>query len=334
MSAEAATEQPRPALLQARAVTRSFPAGGLPGLRRHIRILHGIDLTVSAGEVVGVVGESGCGKSTLARVLMNLLPASSGSVLFDGQDTSRLRSAELKKLRKRMQMVFQDPYGSLDPRREVGAQIADGMRIHQLAPAGEINARVAALLSQVGLEAEHAGRLPHQFSGGQRQRVAIARALATAPDLIIADEPVSALDVSVQAQIVNLLSDLRTELGLAMIFISHDLHVVRHLCDRVIVMYLGRVVEEGPVEDVFSAPVHPYTRALIAATPTMHRAGRRAPLPQGELPGHGQPLSGCAFRARCAWAEAPCADQTPPLEFLEGGARKVACLRARELAAS
>jgi oligopeptide/dipeptide ABC transporter ATP-binding protein len=279
------------------------------------------------------VGESGCGKSTLGRVLLRLLPPTGGRVLFEGEDLARLPAARLRGLRRRMQIVFQDPYGSLDPRRSVGAQIADGMLIHGLAPAAEAPARVAALLRQVGLDPEQAQRLPHEFSGGQRQRIAVARALATRPDFIVADEPVSALDVSIQAQVVNLLADLRAELGLALLFISHDLHVVRHLCDRVVVMYLGRVMEEGPAGELFRAPVHPYTRALLAATPSLrHRGAAAAPL-AGEVPSIASPPSGCVFRTRCAFAQPACAETVPPLEPFAGTpGRRVACLRAGEIA--
>jgi oligopeptide/dipeptide ABC transporter ATP-binding protein len=242
-----------------------------------------------------------------------------------------MRGAEWRALRRRMQIVFQDPYGSLDPRRRVGAQIADGLAIHGLLPSAGRSERVVALLERVGLTAEHARRFPHEFSGGQRQRVGIARALAPEPDFLVADEPVSALDVSIQAQIVQLLSDLSRELGLAMLFISHDLPVVRHLCGRVLVMYLGRVMEEGPAEEVFSRPRHPYTRALLSATPRLRLAQRqqRILLP-GDPPSPADPPSGCVFRTRCAHAVADCAALVPALEPA-GGERRVACIRADEI---
>src|SRR4051794_25978824 len=227
-----------------------------------------VDLEVRRGEALGIVGESGCGKSTLGRLLLGLLPPSRGRAVFDGQDLAALKAPARRALRRRMQMVFQDPYGSLDPRRRVGDQIADGLFIHDLVKVGAAREKVTALLRQVGLEPAHATRFPHEFSGGQRQRIAIARALAPQPEFVVADEPVSALDVSVQAQVINLLAELRQQLGLTLLFISHDLHVVRHLCDRVAVMYLGRIVEEGATEAIFRGPAHPYTRALIAATPT------------------------------------------------------------------
>jgi oligopeptide/dipeptide ABC transporter ATP-binding protein len=224
-----------------------------------------------------------------------------------------------------MQMVFQDPFGSLDPRRSVGAQVADALRVHRITPAAEVGAETARLLDLVGLDPRAAGRLPHEFSGGQRQRIAVARALASRPDFVVADEPVSALDVSIQAQIVNLLGDLRAELGLALLFISHDLHVVRHLCDRIVVMYLGRVVEEGPAKAVFETPAHPYTRSLIEATPSIRRRDPGAPL-KGELPSPLDPPSGCAFRTRCPIAEPRCADVAPRLAARDAN-RKVACLK-------
>jgi peptide/nickel transport system ATP-binding protein len=231
-----------------------------------------------------------------------------------------------------MGIVFQDPFGSLDARRSVGAQVADGLDIHRGLPASERAARVAALLERVGLDPLRAGAFPHEFSGGQRQRLGIARALATDPDFLVADEPVSALDVSIQAQVVRLLAELRRDLGLAMLFISHDLPVVRHLCDRVAVMYLGRVMEEGPVASVFARPLHPYTRALLSATPMLDPARRAARiiLP-GDPPSPTEPPSGCVFRTRCAHARPACAETVPPLRALGGPGQRVACIRAEEI---
>ncbi len=322
-------------LVRGEGLTRAFHRrGGLLSRGVPMMALRGVDIELNRGEAVGVVGESGCGKSTLGRLLLRLMPPTEGRVLFEDRDLATLPAADLRALRRRMQMVFQDPYGSLDPRRTVGAQIADGMVIHGLARGAAAQDRVAALLRQVGLDPGHAKRLPHEFSGGQRQRIAVARALATQPDFIVADEPVSALDVSIQAQVVNLLADLRAELGLALVFISHDLHVVRHLCDRVVVMYLGLVMEEGPAADIFRAPAHPYARALLAATPSLrHRGAAGAPL-AGEVPSIAKPPSGCVFRTRCPMAQPACADAVPVLRPMPGAAdRRIACHRAEEIAA-
>ena len=314
-------------LVRAEGLSRSFRARSTWLARgRDVLAVRAVDLELARGEALGVVGESGCGKSTLGRLLLRLLAPSAGRVLFDGNDLARTGAAALRGLRRRMQLVFQDPYGSLDPRRRIGDQIADGMRIHRLAAGAAARERVAALLRQVGLEPHHAERLPHEFSGGQRQRIAIARALAPGPDFIVADEPVSALDVSIQAQIVNLLADLRAELGLTVLFISHDLHVVRHLCDRVAVMYLGRIVETGPARSVFATPAHPYTRALLAATPSLARGRRSHGVLAGELPDPAASPSGCGFRTRCPHAAAACAETVPELRDV-GAAHRVACIR-------
>jgi oligopeptide/dipeptide ABC transporter ATP-binding protein len=314
-------------LVRAENVSRSFRgrAGWLA--RTEVKAVREVDLTIHRGEAVGVVGESGCGKSTLGRMLLHLLPPSSGRIVFDGRALHDLTPTMRRRLRARMQMIFQDPYGSLDPRRPAGAQIADGLLIHGLADRRQARARVNDLLQRVGLDPSHADRLPHEFSGGQRQRIAIARALATQPEFIVADEPVSALDVSVQAQILTLMADLRSSFGLALLFISHDLHVVRHLCERVVVMYLGRIVEEGKAADLFHAPAHPYTRALIAATPSIRLQKRsREMVLSGELPSPASPPSGCVFRTRCPHAVSGCAENVPVLREIASG-RRVACLR-------
>ncbi len=315
-------------MIEAQGVSKHFPVRGL-FRRGAVRAVTEVSLSVARGEAVGLVGESGSGKSTLGRVMLGLLPASGGRVVVDGEDLGRADPAALRRLRRRMQLVFQDPYSSLDPRRRVGAQIGDGLVIHDLVLPQDRAARVASLLDQVGLPASFAGRYPHEFSGGQRQRIGIARALATGPDLLVADEPVSALDVSVQAQVLALLADLRTRLGLALLFISHDLPVVRSLCDRVVVLYLGRVMEEGPVDRLFRQPLHPYTQALLSAAPSLDPARRRARiLLQGDPPSPANPPSGCVFRTRCAMALPACAEAAPALEAVDDPRHRVACIRA------
>ncbi|MBN9887975.1 ABC transporter ATP-binding protein [Salipiger abyssi] len=323
-------DTPTAPLVIADRLGRNYPTRqGLLGQKHDVWAVRDVSLSIAKGETVGIVGESGCGKSTLGRMMLGLETPSTGSVSFDGRDLSTLGGAERRQLSRRMQMVFQDPFGSLDPRRSVGAQIADGLKTHKIVPASEVKAEVARLLEQVGLPASAAQRRPHEFSGGQRQRIAVARALSTRPDFIVADEPVSALDVSIQAQVVNLLMDLRRDLDLAMLFISHDLHVVRHLCTRIAVMYLGRIVEEGPAEQVFGSPAHPYTRALLAATPSLHPkpADDTGRILKGELPSPASPPSGCAFRTRCPLAEDACAAAVPALDPVGTGWR-AACIKA------
>ena len=307
------------ALISAEHLTRHFTADGF---RRAppVQAVSDVTLSVDRRETVALVGESGSGKSTLGRLLLGLLPPTSGCVTFDGID---LAATKQRQLRRRMQIVFQDPQSSLDPRRTVGAQIADGVEIHNIVPPDARRARVEELLAQVGLPPTHADRFPHEFSGGQRQRIGIARALATGPDFLVADEPVSALDVSVQAQVLAVLADMRARLGLALLFISHDLAVVRSLCERVVVMYLGRVMESGPVTHVFNAPRHPYTQALLSAVPSLDPTRRRRRiLLAGEPPSATAPPSGCVFRTRCPVAIPACAAAVPALT------NGVACIRA------
>ncbi len=317
-------------LVEARGLGRNFPMRqGLLGRPRDIWAVRDVSLTIARGETVGVVGESGCGKSTLGRMMLGLDAPTLGEMRFEGRDLANLTAVEKRGLTRRMQMVFQDPFGSLDPRRTVGAQVGDGLRIHQIVPRTEAKTEIARLLEQVGLPATAADRRPHEFSGGQRQRIAVARALSTRPDYIVADEPVSALDVSIQAQVVNLLMDLRRDLDLAMLFISHDLHVVRHLCTRIVVMYLGRIVEEGPADQVFGRPAHPYTRALLSSTPSLHPRkdnSAHGVLP-GELPSPANPPSGCPFRTRCPVAEDQCAQAVPTFRDM-GPGWKAACIKA------
>ncbi len=323
--------EPARPLVKVRDLKMYFPIhSGL--FRTHvgdIKAVDGISFDIMPGETLGLVGESGCGKSTLGRMMLGLEPPTTGTVSFDGRDLATYAGAERRKLARRMQMVFQDPFGSLDPRRSVGAQIADGLRTHNIVPAAATRTEVTRLIEQVGLPAATAERRPHEFSGGQRQRIAVARALATRPDFIVADEPVSALDVSIPAQVVNLLMDLRRDLDLAMLFISHDLHVVRHLCTRIAVMYLGRIVEEGPAEQVFGTPAHPYTRALLAATPSLHPRpdGAADRILPGELPSPANPPSGCPFRTRCPLAEDACARDVPDFRDMGPGWR-AACIKA------
>ena len=280
-----------------------------------VRALDGVDLNIIAGETLGLVGESGCGKSTLGRVLLRLLPATEGEVIFDDTNVLTCDGATMKKLRRNFQIVFQNPYASLDPRMTVAQIVAEPLEVHNIARGSELRAKVLALLELVGLSPEMADRYPHEFSGGQRQRIGIARALALRPRLIVADEPVSALDVSVQAQILNLLIDLKKEFQLTYLFIAHNLDVVRYISDRIAVMYLGKIVEHGKCEEVYKQPLHPYSQALISAAPipdpNFDRKSRI--LLQGDLPSPANPPSGCSFHTRCPIAQERCKLETPLL---------------------
>lgn len=294
--------------------------------RGWVRAVEDVSFTLEAGETVGLVGESGCGKSSLGRAIVRLNEPASGRIRLKGQELTGLRGAALRACRRHLQMVFQDPAGSLDPRFTVGRSLAEALDIHRLAPLPEQRAgRIASLLEAVGLDASLTGRYPHEFSGGQRQRIGIARALAVEPDLIVCDEPVSALDVSVQAQVVNLLQDLQRDRGLAYLFIAHDLAVVEHLSHRVLVMYLGRVVESAPARTLLGAPRHPYTQALISAVPVVDPATRRQRrvLP-GETPSPLAPPPGCPFHPRCPVAERRCREERPGLRERTPG-HHVAC---------
>jgi oligopeptide/dipeptide ABC transporter ATP-binding protein len=293
-----------------------------------VHALSGVSLDIHAGETLGVVGESGCGKSTLARCMVRLIEPDGGTVRFDGQDVLAMEGDIRRRFNRAVQMVFQDPYASLNPRMTVEATLSEALRVHRIVPDKEVAARVLQLLDLVQLPATAAARYPHEFSGGQRQRIGIARALSVEPRLIIADEPVSALDVSVQAQIVNLFVELQQRLGLTLVFITHDLRLVRHMAHRVAVMYLGRVVETGRVADIFEAPRHPYTQALIRAVPQMTpRLLRGEAAVKGELPSPLAPPSGCAFHPRCPIAIPRCAQELPVLAD-RAGAWPVACIRA------
>ena len=311
-------------LLQAAGVSKRFPLRRplLDAVRRRpapvLHAVNNVDLVVNRGETLGIVGESGCGKSTLARCLVRLLEPDGGTLRFEGEDALTLSGNARRAYNRRVQMVFQDPYGSLNPRLSVGDALAEALRVHRIASRADAPARVRALLDLVHLPQDAAARYPHEFSGGQRQRIGIARALAVEPALIIADEPVSALDVSVQAQIVNLFLELQDRLGLALVFITHDLRLVRHIAHRTAVMYLGRVVETGPTEALFAAPAHPYTQALLRAVPQIaprHNAPRtRGAAVRGELPSAIAPPPGCAFHPRCPIAEPRCRIDVPPLK--------------------
>ena len=302
-------------LLALSGVTRDFAIRrGLWSTPARLRAVDDVTLHVMRGETLGIVGESGCGKSTLARLVVRLIEPSAGEIRLDGTDISHLPQATLRPLRRRVQMVFQDPTASLDPRMRAGDLVAEPLTVHGVASGAALEERVAALFASVGLRPDQRGNLPGQFSGGQRQRLAIARALALDPDLVVADEPVSALDLSIRAQIVNLMLDLQAARGLAYLFIAHDLGLVRHVSDRIAVMYLGRVVETGPAEPLFRAPRHPYTRLLLEAVPRLERRRRgAAPAEQGEVPSPLKPPPGCAFHPRCPRATALCREQRPVL---------------------
>jgi peptide/nickel transport system ATP-binding protein len=322
MEGDLSTSAASPALVEVRGLTKHF--GRAP---RIVHAVEDVDFDIAPGELLGLVGESGSGKSTIGRLLLRLLPVTAGVIKFQGCDISQLSERRLRPLRSQMQMVFQDPYASLNPRLRVRDIIGEALDAHALARGQARSDRIAQLLETVSLQPDHANRFPHEFSGGQRQRIGIARALAVEPRLIVADEPVSALDVSVQAQVLNLLQDLRQRFGLAMLFISHDLDVVELMCDRIVVLYLGRVLEIGKTADVCANPRHPYTQALLAASPRPDpELPKTRRLLQGDIPSPIAPPSGCVFRTRCPLAGHDCAQSVPPMKTA-GDGHSYACIR-------
>lgn len=324
-----------PAILELRDVQTHFPVTHGFLFKRQlgtVKAVDGVTLSLERGEVLGLVGESGCGKSTLARTILQLVPPTGGAVFLEGRNISEV-SADIRSVRRDLQMVFQDPYASLNPRMTVFDTLAEPLRVHRVVPADRIPEKVAELMQVVGLAPRFSQKYPHEFSGGQRQRIAIARALALEPKVIVADEPVSALDVSIQAQILNLLAELVRKMNLSLIFIAHDLSVVKHISDRVAVMYLGKVVELGPAVDVIERPLHPYTRALVSAIPKPdpdgERGRQRIVLP-GDPPSPINPPAGCPFHTRCPYVQDKCKAILPPLISAET-ARTVACIRIGEI---
>ncbi len=330
------------ALLKVQNLKKYYPVRGGIFSREvaSVKAVNDVSFDIFPGETVGLVGESGCGKSTLGRTLMRLEEPTAGSVFFEGEDLAKARGKDLFTLRRKVQMIFQDPYSSLNPRMTVDEIVREPLDIHKVGSMDQRRERVGELLTEVGLKPEVRERYPHEFSGGQRQRVGIARTLALEPTLIVGDEPVSALDVSVQAQVINLMVRLQRELGLTYLFISHDLSVVEYISDRIIIMYLGRIVEVGTKETIFENPAHPYTRALISAAPITNPRQRRERLPlEGEIPSAITPPAGCAFHPRCPFAEARCSEAVPTLEpvggegaALQGPERhEAACVRLGEI---
>jgi peptide/nickel transport system ATP-binding protein len=314
-----------------------FPIRSGLVLDRHVgdvKAVDGVSLTIARGETLGLVGESGCGKSTVGRAILRLYEPTGGTIVFDGQDITKLSESELRPLRRQMQMVFQDPFASLNPRHSVGRIVGEPLRVHHLASGRDVTKRVRELLSIVGLPQDAASRYPHEFSGGQRQRIGVARALAVNPDFIVADEPVSALDVSIQAQIINLLEELQTDFQLTYLFIAHDLAVVRHISDRIAVMYLGGIVEVSPADTLYTNPLHPYTISLLSAVPIPDPVVERKREPlllAGDLPSPANPPAACRFHTRCPFVQPTrCRDERPPLRRL-GTGHEVACHWAEEI---
>ncbi len=325
--------------LELRDVKTHFPVERGIFIRRRVgtvRAVDGVSLSLNKGEILGLVGESGCGKSTLGRTIMQLIPPTEGAVVLAGKHLEQLQGAELREARADFQMIFQDPYASLNPRMTVYDALAEAIQAHKEVEADKLPYLVSQLMEKVGLAPRFIKKYPHEFSGGQRQRIAIARALAVEPKLIVADEPVSALDVSIQAQIINLLAKLSREMQLTLIFISHDLSVVKHISDRIAVMYLGKIVEVGPAAQVFEQPLHPYTKALVSAVPIpdpVRESTRQRVILQGDPPSPIHPPSGCAFHPRCPFAVDACKSTTPRLEEFAAG-QQAACIRVKEISST
>ncbi len=325
-------------ILEVEDLKTHFPVrkGVFSRVHAYVKAVDGVSFQVRRGKTLGLVGESGCGKTTVGRTLLRLIPPTAGRVLYNGRELFDVPSGEMRELRRELQIIFQDPFGSLNPRLTVGSIVGEALTVHGIARGAERERRVGELLERVGLSARHMRRYPHEFSGGQRQRIGIARALALEPKFIVCDEPVSALDVSIQSQILNLLADLREEMGLSYLFIAHNLAVVQHFCEDVAVMYLGKIVELGTREEIYENPKHPYTQALLSAAPTPDpetTRKRRQIVLRGEVPSPVNPPSGCAFHPRCPVAIDKCKTEVPPLIPREGAAQDhlSACHRAHEL---
>ncbi len=326
MNSSLATAEP---LVRVEHMKLYFPihAGVFRRVVGHVRAVDDVSFNILRGETLGLVGESGCGKTTLGRAILHLYRPTAGRVEIEGQDLATLGAEGLRRARRQMQVVFQDPFSSLDPRMTIGATLAEPLEVHGIQPEGGVKAFIAQLLERVGLKASFADRYPHEFSGGQRQRIGIARALALTPSFIVADEPITSLDVSIQAQVVNLLQDLQADYGLTYLFITHDLSMVRHLCDRVAVMYLGRIVEMAPVEDLYTRPLHPYTQALLSAIPVPDpavEAHRQRIILTGDVPNPADPPPGCTFHTRCPMAFDRCRTESPNLKEVSSG-HSVSC---------
>lgn len=314
-------------IMQISGLKKHFPVGTwhIRARRETVKAVDGVDFDVYEGETLGIVGESGCGKSTLARLLLHLMPVTEGSIIFKGTNLFAKNRHELKQIRKQIQIIFQDPFSSLDPRKRIGKIIDEPLRIHGVRGSANRRQIVQKLMERVGIRNEWIGRYPHEFSGGQRQRIAIARALVLNPSLVICDEPVSALDVSIQAQVLNLFKNLQQELGLTYVFISHDLSVIRHISNRIAVMYLGKIVEISDADKLFSAPAHPYTQALLSAIPVSHPAhAKNRIILKGDVPSPMHPPQGCRFHTRCPIAVPSCRDSEPFMKELNGS-HKAAC---------